>query len=72
MGGLRQGKETVTPAHMLEALCFDFDVVHPYDYIVQLVQRFAPGNSTLGKCGWAFINDRCDSSILLLTVVIGR
>ena len=43
---------------LLESLCFDFDITHPYDYVVQLVQRFAPGNSALGRCAWAFINDR--------------
>ena len=43
---------------LLESLCFDFDVVHPYDEIMTLVRRFAPGNSVLGKCAWAFINDR--------------
>jgi protein BUR2 len=48
----------VTEEHLLEALCFDFDITHPYDYLVDLVQRFAPGNKALGKCGWAFINDR--------------
>lgn len=42
----------------MEQLCFDFDVVHPYDYLVSLVKRFTPGNSALGKCAWAFINDR--------------
>jgi len=43
---------------LLEQLCFDFDVVHPYEYLVNLVTRFTPGNSALGKCAWAFINDR--------------
>lgn len=43
---------------LLETLCFDFDIVHPYDEILALVKRFAPGNSALGKCAWAFINDR--------------
>jgi hypothetical protein len=47
-----------TEEHLLEALCFDFDVKHPYDYILELVHQFAPGNSSLGKCAWAFINDR--------------
>jgi protein BUR2 len=47
-----------TEEALLEALCFDFDIVHPYDEILALVRRFAPGNSALGKCAWAFINDR--------------
>ena len=50
-----------TEEHLLEALCFDFDVVHPYDYLLELVNRFTPGNGALGKCAWAFINDRYDS-----------
>jgi len=52
-----------TEEALLEALCFDFDIVHPYDEILALVRRFAPGNSALGKCAWAFINDRyCHST----------
>jgi len=47
-----------TEEYLLEALCFDFDITHPYDYVVQLVLQYSPGNSTLGKCAWAFINDR--------------
>jgi protein BUR2 len=43
---------------LMEQLCFDFEVIHPYDYLVGLVKRFASGNSVLGKCAWAFINDR--------------
>jgi protein BUR2 len=50
-----------TEEMLLEALCFDFDVGHPYDYIVQLVHQYTPGNSALGKCAWAFINDRYTS-----------
>jgi hypothetical protein len=42
----------------MEQLCFDFDVVHPYEYLVNLVKWFAAGNSALGKCAWAFMNDR--------------
>jgi protein BUR2 len=45
---------------LLESLCFDFDITHPYEFVVQLVRQFASGNSTLGKCAWAFINDRLD------------
>ena len=52
-----------TEEHLLEALCFDFDIKHSYDYVVQLVQRFAPGNSTLGRCAWAFINDRYERQV---------
>ena len=47
-----------TEEHLLESLCFDFDIVHPYSYLWELVNRFTPGNSALGKCAWAFINDR--------------
>lgn len=47
-----------TEEWLLEALCFDFDVIHPYDHLMKLVHRFCPGNSVLGKCAWAFINDR--------------
>jgi len=47
--------------HLLEALCFDFDVTHPYEYLTKLVHRFCSGNSVLGKCAWAFINDRYGS-----------
>ena len=47
-----------TEEHLLEALCFDFDVTHPYEYLTKLVHRVCPGNSALGKCAWAFINDR--------------
>jgi protein BUR2 len=43
---------------LLEGLSFDFDVMHPYDYYIKLVHRFAPGNAAVGKCGWAFLNDR--------------
>ena len=47
-----------TEEHLLEALCFDFDITHPYDYVVQLVRQLTPGNSALGRCAWAFVNDR--------------
>jgi protein BUR2 len=56
-----------TEEHLLEALCFDFDITHPYDYLLALVQRFAPGNSVLGKCAWAFINDRYFRLLLVHT-----
>lgn len=47
-----------TEEFLLESLCFDFDITHPYDDVVQLVKQYSPGNSALGKCAWAFINDR--------------
>jgi protein BUR2 len=56
---------------LMEQLCFDFEVMHPYDYLVGLVKRFASGNSVLGKCAWAFINDRCGCLPLSLVVVVG-
>lgn len=56
---------------VMEQLCFDFEVVHPYDYLVGLVKQFAGGNSVLGKCAWAFINDRCGCLALSLVAIGG-
>src|SRR5204863_8544711 len=57
-----------TEEYLLEALCFDFDITHPYDDVVQLVQRLAPGNSGLGKYSWTFVNDR----YYLFTIVVDK
>lgn len=53
-----------TEEHLLEALCFDLEVAHPYPLLVDLVKRVTPGNSALGQCAWAFVNDRYDLHFL--------
>ena len=51
--------------YLVEALCFDFDITHPYDEVVQLVRRFVPRNSALENCAWAFVNDRYEMQLII-------
>ncbi|EPX70452.1 P-TEFB associated cyclin [Schizosaccharomyces octosporus yFS286] len=51
---------------LLEALCFDFRVDHPFNDLMRLIQKYASENKNLTKVAWTYINDSTRSISCLL------
>ncbi|ORY87965.1 cyclin-like protein, partial [Protomyces lactucae-debilis] len=50
---------------LLEALCFDLVISHPYNDLRQYWKRLG-GGTELRKCAWAFVNDTYRTRIVLM------
>ncbi|WBW74385.1 P-TEFB associated cyclin, cyclin T Pch1 [Schizosaccharomyces osmophilus] len=51
---------------ILEALCFDFKVDHPFNDLMRLIQKHASDHKNLTKVAWTYINDSTRSISCLL------
>jgi transcription initiation factor TFIIIB Brf1 subunit/transcription initiation factor TFIIB len=50
---------------LLEALCFDLVIAHPYQDLRQYWKRLG-GGTELRKCAWAFVNDAYRTRVVLM------
>ncbi|EPY51609.1 P-TEFB associated cyclin [Schizosaccharomyces cryophilus OY26] len=51
---------------LLEAICFDFKVDHPFNDLLRLIQHYVPDHKNLTKISWTYINDSTRSISCLL------
>ncbi|KAL2315943.1 Cyclin pch1 [Schizosaccharomyces pombe] len=51
---------------LLEALCFDFTVEHPYPYVLSFIKKFVADDKNVTKVAWTYINDSTRSIACLL------
>ncbi|EEB06174.1 P-TEFB associated cyclin [Schizosaccharomyces japonicus yFS275] len=51
---------------LLDSLCFDLTLLHPYEQIRSLASQFAPESKDLTKIAWTYLNDSTRSITCLL------